>query len=285
MDEAPFAFVDLEMTGLDPKKDEIVEVCIERVVGEKIVGRVESLVRPSRLEGAGMFVHGLKSDALESAPTFAEIAEEVAKLLDGAIFVAHGADWDIKFLEAAFERLSASKEEPASEEERPPVADSLRIGSFIDTLHLTRRAFVLESHSLDRLRAHFKIDTGPAHRAGSDVAAMREVFRRVTAALAPKTPRDLWEVRVGINVARTEILEACEAAIKSEKPVKIVYRPSRRAAETIHVVLTALTKSEESAHVTGYHVASRGRVELRGERILSVTKDETAVESSRRAKR
>ena len=31
--EAPLAFVDLEMTGLDAVHDRVVEVCVERVVG------------------------------------------------------------------------------------------------------------------------------------------------------------------------------------------------------------------------------------------------------------
>ena len=33
MAEAPLAFLDLEMTGLDPESDRVVEVCIDRVVG------------------------------------------------------------------------------------------------------------------------------------------------------------------------------------------------------------------------------------------------------------
>ncbi|MBV9948547.1 MAG: hypothetical protein JOZ69_16980, partial [Myxococcales bacterium] len=31
--EAPLAFVDLEMTGLDVARDRVVEICAERVVG------------------------------------------------------------------------------------------------------------------------------------------------------------------------------------------------------------------------------------------------------------
>src|SRR6476659_5904931 len=86
--EAPLAFVDLEMTGLDARKDRVVEVCIERVRGGEIDARLHTLVRPEGGEIGNVHVHGLGADVLANAPTFAEIAGDVARLLDGAVFVA-----------------------------------------------------------------------------------------------------------------------------------------------------------------------------------------------------
>ena len=44
--EVPLAFLDLEMTGLDPRDDRVLEVCIERVRGERGEDALVSLVRP-----------------------------------------------------------------------------------------------------------------------------------------------------------------------------------------------------------------------------------------------
>ena len=99
VDEAPLVFVDLEMTGLDVTLDRVVELCMERYVGSERTARVCSLVRPvDRVDGAA-HVHGIDAAALDAAPAFAEIASEVSAILDGAIFVAHAAEWDVRFLQ------------------------------------------------------------------------------------------------------------------------------------------------------------------------------------------
>ncbi|HMJ54495.1 MAG TPA: exonuclease domain-containing protein, partial [Polyangiaceae bacterium] len=44
--EAPLAFVDLEMTGLDPKVDRVIEVAISRRRGAVVEDAFHSLVNP-----------------------------------------------------------------------------------------------------------------------------------------------------------------------------------------------------------------------------------------------
>ena len=46
IDRAPLVFLDLEMTGLRPADDRVIEICAERVEGGVTVGSVASLVRP-----------------------------------------------------------------------------------------------------------------------------------------------------------------------------------------------------------------------------------------------
>src|SRR6476646_6424387 len=93
--EAPLAFVDLEMTGLDVAVDRVVEVCIERVVGGQRQQILTSLVFPSERLGGASHVHGLDATTLAGAPPFAELADGIVAILDGAILVAHAAEWDI----------------------------------------------------------------------------------------------------------------------------------------------------------------------------------------------
>ena len=89
--EAPLAFVDLEMTGLDPVRDRVVEVCIERWRGDVREDALETLVRPPSRAGGNAHVHGIDEAALAAAPAFDKIADDVTALLAGAIFVAHAA--------------------------------------------------------------------------------------------------------------------------------------------------------------------------------------------------
>jgi DNA polymerase-3 subunit epsilon len=252
--EAPFAFVDLEMTGLDVEMDRVVEVCIERFVGGERVDSITSLVRPTERIGGASHVHGLDEEALRDAPPFAAVVDDVLRVLDGAVLVAHAAEWDVKFLHAEFIRCGKLR----------------RIEHFLDTLVLSRRAFALPSHSLESLARHFEIDRGIAHRAASDVLALRAVFDRCVAALAPSTPRDLFQVRVAERRARESILLACEGAIEHAAPVKVTYRPSRRAAEPLLMMLTEIRTDLDPPRVIGYQLPDRSRRELRADRILKV---------------
>lgn len=255
---APLAFVDLEMTGLDAKRDRVVEICVERVAGEQVVGRLHSLVRPDRGEIGNVHVHGIGEEALATAPTFAELAREIRELLDGAVFVAHGASWDVAFLEAEMRRLSASQ--PTT-----PL-----IEHWLDTLNLSRRAFGLNKHSLDALRDTFGLDRSRAHRADADVHALREVFARCVATLEPKTPRDLWQVRIAAGRVREHVLAQCKELVESGAETTVVYRARARPAEPMRMVLTGLDLGLDPPRVIGYQLPGRGRRELRADRILRI---------------
>jgi len=253
--EAPLAFVDLEMTGLDASRDHVIEVCVERWRGDACEGRLESLVRPPAGAGGNSHIHGIDEAALAAAPEFGALVEDILRLLDGAIFVAHAAEYDAAFLIAETKR--AGRE--------------LVIEHFIDTLVLSRRAFALPSHSLTALCEHLGIPRGNAHRAGDDVRALRAVFARCIDALAPKSARDLWDVRIAERHARAAILSACDAAVGHAVPVEILYRPARRAAQALTMVVTAVCTGLDPPRVMGYLLPGRGRRELRADRILRVS--------------
>ncbi len=252
--EAPLAFVDLEMTGLDAVHDRVVEVCVERVVGGERQRLLSTLVDPGERVGGAAQVHGLDATALAGAPRFADIAADVLATLDGAILVAHAAVWDVRFL--------------AAEMRRAGLPD--RVEHYLDTLALARRAFAFHSYSLDALCRELAIDRGQAHRAESDVRAMRTVFDRCVGVLSPVSARDLWEVRIGERRARQAIVDACEAAVKHGAPVVVTYRAARRAPEDLHMVLQEVRSDLDPPGVVGYQLPGRGRRQLRADRILRV---------------
>ncbi|MBK8252320.1 MAG: 3'-5' exonuclease [Polyangiaceae bacterium] len=258
--EAPLAFVDLELSGLSPERDRIIEVCIVRVHNGAVVDRVATLVRPEPMTFGNEAIHGIAVSDLTGAPTFAEIAPSIVGILNDAIFVAHAANKDAAFLEAEMARISKPFSMPF----------------YVDTLSLSRRAFALKNHSLVHLCKELGIAHGRAHRAESDVTAMREVYTRILAVLHPTTPRDLWHVRVGERHARPELLAAAERARKAETNVLIRYRPSHRAAEDLEMRVTGVRTDLDPPRVLGYLLASRSRRELRADRILSIAEISTA---------
>jgi DNA polymerase-3 subunit epsilon len=252
--EAALAFVDLEMTGLDPVNDHVVEICIERWVGDARVAALSTLVMPPSRVGGASHVHGLDEAALRGAPAFGTLTAEVHALLDGAVFVAHAAKWDVAFLQAELVRAGAP----------------LAIPHYLDTLVLARRAFAFRSYSLDALTRELAIPRGVAHRAEADVAALRVVFARAVTVLAPVSVRDLFQVRISERKARDAILLACDAAVEHEAAVEVTYRASRRAPETMTMVLTEVRRDLDLPRVMGYQLPGRGRRELRADRILRV---------------
>jgi DNA polymerase III subunit epsilon len=252
--EAPLAFVDLEMTGLDAARDRVLEVCIERVVGGERQAFVSTLIDPGERVGGAAHVHGIDAAALAGAPRFDQVAGEVLSALDGAILVAHAAVWDVRFLAAELHRAGIEA----------------HIDFWLDTLVLARRAFAFHSYSLGALCRELAIDPGQAHRAESDVRALRQVFDRCVAILAPASARDLWEVRIGERRARQAIVDACEAAAKHGALVVITYRAARRPPEPLSMVLLEVRSDLDPPRVVGYQLPGRGRRELRADRILRV---------------
>lgn len=252
--EAAFAFVDLEMTGLDPARDRVLEVCVERVRGGRVEGALTSLVRPEGGAFGNAHIHGIDPAAVAVAPPFGELAPRVEALLEGAVVVAHAAAWDVAFLEAELARAGRPR----------------RIAHYLDTLTLSRRAFALPSHRLGALCESLGIDRGQAHRAASDVAALRAVFVRVLGVLAPTTPRDLWFVRIGQRRARPDVLAAAVHALEQGAPVTVRYRPARHAPEELVFHVTAVRTDLDPPRVLGYLLPSRSRRELRADRILAI---------------
>ncbi|MET0596049.1 MAG: 3'-5' exonuclease [Polyangiaceae bacterium] len=262
MAEAPLAFVDLEMTGLDPKVDRVIEVAITRRIGADVEQTFASLVNPGPDAHFKTDVHGLGPAQLAGAPSFAGVADRIEELCRGAVVVAHGAWWDVTFLEAEFARLG-----------RP-----IRFSFYLDTVTLSRRAFKADSHSLESLARKFGIDRGLAHRAGDDVRSLIALFERLLEELSPASPRDLWHVRIAERHARPEIVERCVAVAASGEPVRLLYRPSHKGPRTIEAVLTSVRTDLDPPRVLGYSLPGRGRFDLRSDRILAITHTSEPVE-------
>ena len=115
---------------------------------------------------------------MEGAPVFAAIIDELLAFIGDAPLVIHNAEFDLKFLNAEFARLS-----------RP----ALPAGRGIDTIAIAKRRFPGSRYSLDELCRRFNIDLSARakHGARIDAELLAQVYlelvggRQARLALAP----------------------------------------------------------------------------------------------------
>jgi DNA polymerase III epsilon subunit family exonuclease len=177
--EAPtptaYAVFDCETTGTNTAEDEIVSLALVRLDPDGIeVARYETLVQPSRPIPAGATaVHGISDDDVADAPRFAQIASELLGLLDGAVFVAHNASFDLGMLRHAFARVGLDY--------RPvDVACTLEAFRLLEPL--------ADNHRLQSICARRGIELNGAHEAIGDVLATVALLRLLLAeGFAPET--------------------------------------------------------------------------------------------------
>lgn len=104
---ARYCAVDLELTGLDPKVDEIVSFgAVPIADGRARPGdAVEGKVRLERvMDEASIKVHGLRSVDLEDAPPLDLAIDPLLSALAGAVPVVHFAEVERRFLGRALRR-------------------------------------------------------------------------------------------------------------------------------------------------------------------------------------
>lgn len=110
--ETPWAVVDFETTGLRPGNDRVVEVAVVRVdPGQPPRLVLDSLVNPQR-EMAATDIHGISADDVADAPTFRELAGDVAEAISGCLVSAYNAYFDVPFLHAELRQTGVRHQLP-----------------------------------------------------------------------------------------------------------------------------------------------------------------------------
>lgn len=161
---AAYAVVDCETTGTSPEADEIVSIAVVRLDPDGVeLARFASLVRPpGPIPLAATAVHGISDEDVTDAPTFVELASTLLALLDGAVFVAHNAAFDLPMVQHAFARAGRAYQPPA-------------VACTLDAFRLLEpRA---SSHRLEALCERRGIALDDAHQALGDVVATASLLR------------------------------------------------------------------------------------------------------------
>src|SRR3954470_22565921 len=94
----PLAFVDLETTGGSHFNSRVLEVGVVRVENNQVVAKYKTLLHPdSRVPSFITGLTGITDGDVAESPRFAQIADELAEILEGAVFVAHNVRFDYSF--------------------------------------------------------------------------------------------------------------------------------------------------------------------------------------------
>ncbi|MCT4581012.1 MAG: exonuclease domain-containing protein [Flavobacteriales bacterium] len=156
-----YAIVDIETTGSFSSTGGITEIAIVVTDGQQIIETYETLVNPNAyIPPFIQNLTGISNEMVENAPQFAEVAKEIAELLEGKIFVAHNVNFDYKYVKYELELAGYSIGQPR-----------------LCTVRLGRKILPgLPSYSLGKLTKTLGIKHESKHRAMSDTMATTELF-------------------------------------------------------------------------------------------------------------
>lgn len=158
-----FYIVDVETTGLNSRYDKIIEIAIVHVLRGKIIELFHTLINPQRpISAEASAIHGLFADDLIAAPTYAEVAPEVATRLNGKkTIVGHNVDFDIDFLKPMLAKTSINA-----------------TWNSIDTVAYARRCIPnAPNHKLQTLIRYCRLNGGTAHRSKDDALATLQLYQ------------------------------------------------------------------------------------------------------------
>jgi len=186
--EEELAFIDLETTGFDRFRDEIIEVAVVIMRGLEEVDRYTTLVKPTKpIPKETTQLTGIDDEMVADAPPIESVIGRLVEVVGKRDMVAHNASFDREFLEAAG-------------------AGAARLrGGWIDSLAVSRIALPrLRSHRLVDLATAFGIEPGSCHRACDDTDALAGVWRVLLCGLDAQSDVVLTEL-VRILGAHTPI--------------------------------------------------------------------------------
>lgn len=167
MTERVYVALDLETTGLDAKRDHIIEIGAVRFQGNQILDQFITFVNPGRAVPLRIQqLTGIRNSDVSKAPALAAVAPELLAFVgtDVAAVVAHNAGFDMGFLRAAgihFQR---------------PVLDTFELATILLPS--------MSSYSLGGLCQALQIPLEDAHRALDDALATAQLFNRLNTQLA-----------------------------------------------------------------------------------------------------
>lgn len=174
------AFTDIETTGLDAHKHEIIELgCIvvrqtPRITGEsgvEIVEEFEFKIKPEHLDTAdpeALKINGYNKHDWGSAIPLKEALEIFVEKTEGAALVAHNVIFDWVFLEEAFRKTGIKNRMHYHK------LDTLSIA--FARLYDDPKA---QKFSLRALASYFGVRNEKAHSALSDTRTMFEIYKKL----------------------------------------------------------------------------------------------------------
>lgn len=149
----PYVCVDIETDGMNYTHGHVIEVAAIRVENGQITDEFTTLLNPG--VSIPYFITnltGITTHDVQDAPSFADVADRLLEIMDGATFVAHNVRFDYSFLKQAFRRVGKDFEPKQ-----------------LCTVKLSRKLYPAEkSHKLSSLIERHHFTYSARHRAYDD---------------------------------------------------------------------------------------------------------------------
>ena len=159
-----YVVVDVETTGGRPPFDRVTEIGAVKFCGGKIVAEWHSLINPEkRIPAMITQLTGITNEMVADAPLFADIADDLHRFMNGAVFAAHNVNFDYGFIASEFRRL-----------EMP-----FRMPKICTCASMRRHYPGHASYSLGALCREYAVPLTDHHRALCDARAAAELLKLV----------------------------------------------------------------------------------------------------------
>lgn len=226
--------IDLETTGLNPKRDKIIEIGAVKVVDGVEAGVFSSFVNPGRkLEDRIVALTGIQDKDLYDAPVINDVFCELMLFMEEYPLVGHSVLSDFSFLKKAAVDLKLQFERQA-----------------VDTLKIARKYLPnLESRSLEALCDYYQIPHRP-HRALEDAKATVLLYQKLLERYYQEEESVFQPQSLHFKVKRDQPASARQ----KEK----LYRMQEILAITLEADIELLSRSEAS-RLTDNLLATYGR--------------------------
>ncbi|MDE6883550.1 MAG: ribonuclease H-like domain-containing protein [Lachnospiraceae bacterium] len=225
-----YVCIDLETTGLNPRRDKIIEIGAVKVENNRIVEKWETFINPNRkLEERISALTGICDEQLSKAPVIEEALPKLLALTENNILLGHRVLFDYSFIKKAAVDGKLSFE---------------RNG--IDTLKIARKYLInLESRSLGYLCSYYNISHN-AHRALGDAEATVELYQRLT--------EEFYEQEKAEGNRSLFVPKALTYHVKRDTPITVsqkeqLYKLRDRHKLIIDYDIERLSRSEASRRI------------------------------------
>ncbi len=162
IEDETFVVFDLETTGLNAYKNEIIEIGAVKLKGTRIVDRFSQLVKPvGKLPKKIQELTGITEDMLIDSPSIEEILPKFLEFIEGATLVAHNAPFDMSFIRRDSLKILNKKIE----------------NTVIDTLRMARDLYPeFKNYGLKTVTKRLGVSLESHHRAVDDSQATANMF-------------------------------------------------------------------------------------------------------------
>ncbi|MBP5426457.1 MAG: PolC-type DNA polymerase III [Clostridiales bacterium] len=154
--DTEFVVFDIETTGLDSKKEQIIEIGAVKIKNGQEVDKFSEFIKPTvPIPPFITELTGITDDMVAESLGVEEVLPKFLEFAKGCVLVAHNAPFDLGFVKEFASRLKLSVE-----------------NSVLDTLMLSRRMFPnLSKHKLNIVAKHLGVSLLNHHRAVDDAMA------------------------------------------------------------------------------------------------------------------